>query len=115
RKELVELLIDPKSDGHVWRGPDDFHFVFRSTGDAFEWSRNRPAAAKITRTEQGYMVEADIPWSQLGLTPGPGLELSMTTAVATSGRHEWEPTLKLNWRFYQRSDERFGLGTLQLE
>lgn len=115
RRELVELLVDPKSDGLVWRGPDDFHFVFRSNGEAFEWTRNRPTAAKIVRTEQGYTVEADIPWSQLGLTPAPGLEFRLTTAVATDGRYEWEPTLKLNWRFFQRPDERYGLGLLKLE
>lgn len=115
RREQVELLIDPKSDGHVWRGPDDFHFVFRSSGEAFEWSRTRPVVATIQRNELGYTVDADIPWSQLGLTPSPGLEFRMTTAVATESRYEWEPSLKLNWRFFQRPDERYGLGLLKLE
>ncbi|MEO6003821.1 MAG: glucoamylase family protein [Opitutus sp.] len=115
RKELVELLIDPQSDGLVWRGIDDLHFVYRSSGEAWEWSRNRAAPATIVRTESGYTVDADIPWSLIGLTPSPGLEFGITTAVATDGRHEWEPSLKLNWRFYQRRDERYGLGTLRLE
>ena len=61
------------------------------------------------------MVEADIPWSVIGLTPRAGLELGVTTAVATDGRYEWEPSLKLNWRFYQRRDERYGLGVLKLQ
>ena len=112
---MVELLIDPQSDGLVWRGIDDLHFVYRSSGEAWEWSRNRAAPATIVRTESGYTVDADIPWSLIGLTPSPGLEFGITTAVATDGRHEWEPSLKLNWRFYQRRDERYGLGTLRLE
>jgi len=115
RKEMVELLIDPQNDGLVWRGAEDLHFVYRPTGEAWEWSRNRSARAAIVRNESGYTVDAEIPWSLLGLTPSAGLEFGVTTAVATDGRHEWEPSLKLNWRFFQRRDERFGLGTLKLE
>lgn len=115
RKEFVELLVDPQNNGMVWRGPDDFQFVFKSTGESWEWCRNRPADAQIQRTEHGYTVEADIPWSLLGLTPHSGLEFGVSPAVATDGRHEWESSLKLNWRFFQRRDERFGLGTLRLD
>ena len=115
RRELVELLIDPQADGLVWRGSDDLHFVYRSSGEAWEWSRNRAASATILRNETGYTVDADIPWSVIGLTPTPGLELSLTTAIASDGSHEWEPSLKLNWRFFQRRDERYGLGVLKLE
>jgi len=71
--------------------------------------------AKFERTAQGYNVDADIPWSVLGLTPKPGLQFGITTAIASNGRYEWEPSLKLNWRFFQRRDERYGLGTLRLE
>ena len=39
----------------------------------------------------------------------------LTTAVATDGRYEWEPSLKLNWNFFLRPDERYGLGRLKLE
>ncbi len=115
RREQVELLVDPKGDGHVWRGADDFDFVFRSNGDAREWSHNRPAPATIKLTEHGYTVDADLPWSVLGLTPAPGLEIALSPAVATGGRYEWEPSLKLNWRYFERRDERFGLGTLELK
>lgn len=115
RKEFVELLIDAKRDGLVWRGPEDLQFVFRSTGEAWEWGHNRPATARIKITERGYTVDADIPWSQIGLTPGKGLELDLSAAVATDGRYEWEPSLKLNWRMFQRGDERYGLGTVQLD
>ena len=49
------------------------------------------------------------------MTPRPGLEFNATTAVASDGRYEWEPSLKLNWRFFQRRDERYGLGVVQLQ
>ncbi len=115
RSEAVELLIDPKGDGLVWRGPEDFHFLFRPTGYATELNHARPTPARIQRTASGYTIEASIPWSVLGMTPRPGLEVNLTTAIATSGRYEWEPSLKLNWRFYQRRDERYGLGIVTLQ
>lgn len=115
RKELVELFVDPKADGYVWRSPDDFQFIFRSDGDAFELCHSRPAPATIRRNAQGFTVDADIPWSVLGLTPVRGLTFNVSAAVATDGRYEWEPSLKLSWRFFQQPDERFGLGTLTLE
>jgi len=115
QREQMELLIDPKSDGFVWRGPEDFHFVFRTNGEVFDLNHQRAVPAKIERTDRGYTVDSDIPWSLLGLTPASGLELGVTTAVATDGRYEWEPSLKLNWRFFERRDERYGLGLLRLE
>ncbi len=115
RRESVELLINPKNDGLVWRGPDDFDFLYRPTGEAIELNHNRPAQATIQRTDRGYTVESDIPWSLLGLTPRPGLTIGLTTAVATDAPNEWQPSLKLNWRFFQRRDERYGLGTVQLQ
>src|SRR5690606_3173037 len=114
RRELVELLIDPKNDGLVWRGAADLHYVFRSTGQAYEWNHDRSVPADIRRTPTGYTVVASIPWSVLGLTPRPGVEIALTPAVATHGRYEWEPSLKLSWRFFQRRDERYGLGKIIL-
>lgn len=115
RREQVELLIDPKSDGFVWGGPDDFHFVFRASGEVYDLNHKRAVPAVVRRTKEGYTVDSDIPWSQIGLTPKPGLEIGVTTAVATDGRYEWEPSLKLNWRYYERRDERYGLGVLKLQ
>lgn len=114
-KEFVELMIDPQADGYVWRGPDDFRFIFRSNGTALDSSHNRPVPATIALTPHGYTVDATIPWSTIGLTPAAGIEVHLSAAVATDGRYEWEPSLKLNWRFFERRDERFGLGTLRLE
>ena len=73
------------------------------------------ADATIVRTAHGYTIDATIPWSVIGLTPAPGIEFGVTTAVATDGRYEWEPSLKLNWNFFLRPDEKFGLGKLKLE
>jgi hypothetical protein len=80
-----------------------------------EWFHNRPEQARVRPTDQGYEVEADIKWSELGLVPRPGLELGVSPAVVSEGRFEWEPCLKLNWRYYHRADDRLGLGTLRLE
>ncbi len=115
RKEFVELLVDPDSNGLVWRGPDDFQFIFRSTGQAIDWTHNRPIPASIERNEHGYTIEVSLPWSTLALTPKPGLEFRVSAAIATDARYEWEPSLKLNWRFVERRDERYSLGILRLE
>jgi hypothetical protein len=61
------------------------------------------------------LVDAKIKWSTLGLTPRPGLELAIAPSVVAEGTREWQPSLKLTWRFYQRPDDRFGLGVVRLE
>ena len=111
----MELFVDPKNDGLVWSGADDSQFSFRANGAVTEWFHNRPVQGEVRRTDQGYEVEADIPWSDLGLTPRSGLVIGVSPAVVSEGSFEWEPSLKLNWRYYDRRDERFGLGTLRLE
>ena len=111
----VELFVDPKSDGLVWSGPDDSQFSFRANGAVTEWFHNRPVHGEVRRTDQGYEVEADIPWADIGLTPRSGLVIGVSPAVVSEGTFEWEPSLKLNWRYYCRADERYGLGTLRLE
>ena len=111
----VELFVDPKNDGLVWASADDYQFNYRADGTAVEWFHNRPEQARVRPTDQGYEVEADIKWSELGLVPRPGLELGVSPAVVSEGRFEWEPCLKLNWRYYHRADDRLGLGTLRLE
>ncbi len=115
RREFVELWIDPDNDGLVERGPDDYYFLFRSDGQALDASHNRPVPATITRTAYGYNVEASIPWSTIDLTPASGLDFAVSVAIGTAGRYEWEPSLKLNWRFFERQDERYELGTVHLE
>jgi hypothetical protein len=115
RREVVELTIDPQLDGFVLNNPDDRQYLFPSSANSIDAIRNRPIPAKVTRTPQGYTVEATLPWSSLNLTPKPGLEFGVSAAVATGGRYEWEPSLKLNWRFVERRDEKYGLGVLHLQ
>jgi len=111
----VELFIDPQGDGLVWAGPDDFQFSYKSTGAMEEWFHSRPATGRVQATATGYIVDADIPWTTLGVQPQVGLEIGVSPAVITEGFQEWDPSLKLNWRFFQRPDDRFGLGTVRLE
>jgi len=114
-RRSLELFINPDQDGLVWLSSKDFQFAFKSDGTAMEWFHNRPAEARITKTKNGYTVEADIKWSDLKLTPHPGLEFDATASVTAGGNSEWDPSLELSWRYFGRSDDRFGLGTVKLE
>jgi len=114
-RRSVELFINPKRDGLVWLSSKDFQFAFKPDGTAMEWFHKQPANARIRRTKDGYRVDADIKWSELGLTPRPGLEFDATASVTAGGNNEWDPSLELSWRYYVRADDRFGLGTVRLE
>jgi hypothetical protein len=70
--------------------------------------------AQIQKTAHGYSVDSDIKWTELGIVPQPGLTFDMTASVTAAGTTEWDPSLELSWRYYQRDDDRFGLGTAQL-
>jgi hypothetical protein len=110
----VELFINPRRDGLVWRTPDNFQFAYRPDGSAMEWFHNKPVAAHIQKTGHGYTIESDIRWADLGITPHPGMLLGVTANVSAGGTQEWDPMLELSWRYYQRDDDRFGLGTIRL-
>ena len=113
-RRSVELFINPRRDGLVWLSPDNFQFAYRPDGSAMEWFHNRPVAARIRATEHGYAIDSDIPWTELGIVPRPGLEFDATASVTAAGTNEWDPSLELSWRYYQRADDRFGLGTVLL-
>jgi hypothetical protein len=113
-RRSVELFINPRRDGLVWLTPDNYQFAYRPDGSAMEWFHNRAATAKITKTPQGYTVDSDIKWSELGMTPRPGLVFDLTASVTAASTNEWDPSLELSWRYYVRADERFGLGTVRL-
>ncbi|HXQ81245.1 MAG TPA: glucoamylase family protein [Opitutaceae bacterium] len=114
-RRSLELFINPKRNGLVWLSPDNFQFAFKPDGSAMEWFHNRPAAARIRATAHGYVVEADIKWTELGIVPRPGLMLDLTASVTAAGINEWDPALELSWRYYRRADDTFGLGTARLE
>ena len=113
-RRSVELFINPKRDGLVWLSPDNFQFAYRPDGSAMEWFHNRKVDTRIHLTPHGYIVDSDIKWTELGLTPAPGLVFDMTASVTAASTSEWDPSLELSWRYYERADERFGLGTVRL-
>jgi hypothetical protein len=113
-RRSVELFINPKRDGLVWLSSDNFQFAFKPDGSAMEWFHNRQVAARIHSTEHGYAVDADIRWTELGLTPAVGLEFDATASVTAGGIYDWDPSLELSWRYYRRADDSFGLGTVRL-
>jgi hypothetical protein len=113
-RRSVELFINPARDGLVWHTPNNFQFAYKPDGSAMEWFHDRPATAQVRRTAHGYTIDADLPWTELGLVPRPGLQFDLTANVTAGGTQEWEPSLELSWRYYQRDDDRFGLGTVRL-
>jgi hypothetical protein len=113
-RRSVELFINPKRDGLVWLSPENFQFAYRPDGTAMEWFHHHPVSAQIQKTAHGYSVDSDIKWTELGIVPKPGLAFDMTANVTAAGTTEWDPSLELSSRYYQRDDDRFGLGTAQL-
>jgi hypothetical protein len=113
-RRSVELFINPHRDGLLWMNPEDFQFAYRPDGSSMEWFHVHPVTARIRVTPHGYMIDSDIKWKELGMTPKPGLEFDLTANVTAEGNHEWDPSLELSWRYYQREDDRFGLGTVRL-
>ncbi len=113
-RRSAELFINPKRDGLVWLSPDNYQFAYKPDGSAMEWFHKRPATARIRMTEHGYAIESDIKWTELGIVPKPDLEFDLTANVTAGGTNEWDPSLELSWRYYQRSNDSFGLGTVRL-
>jgi hypothetical protein len=111
----VELFVNPARDGLVWLSLKDFQFAYKPDGSAMEWFHKRPSRAKITRTKNGYQVDSDISWAELGIVPKIGVEFDATASVRAGGNNEWDPSQELSWRYYQRADDRFGLGTVRLQ
>ena len=115
RNRVVELFIDPDSDGLIWIGPKDYQFTYRVGIGARELFNHVANTAQIQETEHGFSVEAVIPWTSLGLTPKPGLEFGVSPAVMSEGLHEWEATVKLNWSYAVQRAGVYRLGRLHLQ
>jgi hypothetical protein len=114
-RRSVELFINPSRTGLVWLTNDNFQFAYKPDGtQPMEWFHNRPVQARVRLTKHGYRVESDIAWSELGLNPQPGLLFDLTANVTAGGTNEWDPSIELSWRYYQREDDSFGLGTVRL-
>jgi hypothetical protein len=113
-RRSVELFVNPKRDGLVWLSRDNFQFAYTPDGSAMEFFHNRPVNARFSRTEHGYTVDSDIAWTELGIAPKADIEFDLTASITAAGTSEWDPSLELSWRYYERADERFGLGTVHL-
>ncbi|MBX3738818.1 MAG: hypothetical protein KF715_19145 [Candidatus Didemnitutus sp.] len=123
RNRLVELFVDPAHDGLLWLGAGDYQFGFirahhwelKNTTDAVEFFHHAASSGKITPTADGYIVDGSIPWSALGVTPKPGLEMGVSPAVVAEGTKEWEPTIKLIWSYVREDESHVRLGVLTLQ
>ncbi len=113
-QDAIELYIDPANDGLAWGQPADFQFGFAAPDKTWEWfGSGRRVPARITSTAEGYSVESVIPWSTLGVKPGPGLVLGVSPAlhyVSPDGTN----SVKLNW-CWRPEGERVHLGALTLQ
>lgn len=123
RNRLVEVFLDPANDGLLWLGAGDYQFGFirshhwelKNTADAVEFFHHATSSGQITPTTDGYTVEASIPWSALGVTPKPGLEMGACPAVVSEGTKEWEATIKLTWSYVREDESHVRLGVLRLQ
>ncbi|MFI5356752.1 MAG: glucoamylase family protein [Opitutales bacterium] len=115
RHRSVELFLAADGQGLTWAGTKDYQFIFPVDAAAGEIFHQTPIQARITPTEHGYMVEAAIPWTRLGVAPRPGVEIGASPAVVTEGVHDAEAMLKLNWSFVPQSSGASRLGRITLQ
>lgn len=115
RERGIELFVDPEGNGLTWTGTRDYQFTYLIGAGPKEMFNGAPSTARITPTAHGYLVEASIPWSSLGIQPRPGVELALSPAAFAKGTREWESTMKLNWSFAPTDDGSYRLGRLRLD
>ncbi|MCM8779464.1 MAG: hypothetical protein NC834_06780, partial [Candidatus Omnitrophica bacterium] len=94
KDDCIEIFIDPKNDGFIFRNPDDFQFGFAPTGFegkpvVWEWFHQDKFPGKVgfflkeTKIEgkKGYILEAKILWEYLGIKPEKGYTLGISPAI----------------------------------
>lgn len=112
--DCVELYIDPQNDDLRWGNRADFQFGFAPTDKTWEWFGERRTIEATTKTtDTGYVVQAAIPWTLLGVKPEPGTVLQVSPAVHSVGT-TGGPAIKLNWN-WRPSGDTVRLGRLRLE
>jgi hypothetical protein len=80
----VELYLDTTDSRGVTASNSDFEYFFRWNDTAASETQGRTAGVSMhtTTISSGYVVEASIPWSTLGLgSPGPGTVLGLDLGV----------------------------------
>ncbi|MEK8022214.1 MAG: glucoamylase family protein [Candidatus Hydrogenedentota bacterium] len=87
-EDVIELYIDPQNNALTWSDPTDFQIGLapRMDGNAWAWFQNCDPGTKgmvhAWRSDTaGYIIEAAIPWSFLGMTPKDGLEFGFSPAL----------------------------------
>lgn len=125
RDDLIEIYVDPVSDGFFWKNERDFQIGFRvdpNGGTARTWSwfqkgsdpsRTGQVQAAGRLIEDGYLMEGAIRWSFLGIDPHTTKELKLGFALHDVDRDKSEG--KFHWFFRAEGGaNRFELGTVKL-
>ncbi len=79
----IELYLNTANDRSVTITSHDFEYIF-GWGDTTPWEINNRITGvtmKTTTISGGYIVEAAIPWSILGITPPQGATLGLDVGV----------------------------------
>lgn len=82
----VEVMLDTRKNRASVPDQDDIHLIVTSAGklaDARAWTDygfSSGATVRAMRRSRGYRVEMRIPFAQIGVTPGAGVELGFNVA-----------------------------------
>lgn len=107
--DSVEIYFDADgSFNNQYDGHNDFHFIFDiaknklALGKYSPQSNAIPMNYHITRAGEGYVLEATLPWSTLGIQARPGMRIGLDVHV---NDNDGTPTRKgkLSWK--AREDE----------
>jgi hypothetical protein len=111
----VELFFDAANDGFSWRASGDFQYLFPVDDPVRENFHAAAVAGDVQAVPTGYTVNAALSWGDLGVAPFAGVELRMSPAVVAQGTREWEPSVKLTWRYHPRVEGGIELGVVRLQ
>ena len=124
--DVVELYADPAGDGLRWKDAADFQIGFSpdaaSAGSVRVWSwfqqgldpvETGDVAARSSIYKGGYLIEAAVRWSYLGMRPAAGAALDLSFSLHDVDRDRTES----KWQWFMRSEKenlRFELGHFKL-
>ncbi len=79
----VELFLDTTDSKTVTVGATDFEYFFRWNDTTATEAQNRTTGVTMVTTtiSGGYVLEASIPWSTLGITPSSGKVLGLDVGI----------------------------------
>ena len=101
KNDCLELFIDPEGDGLEWDNPDDIQLGLspqfgdpHKRGKAWAWFQDMDPIEKkavylaSAATEDGYILEAAIRWSFIGIKPDYTKQLHVSPAVHDFDEHD---------------------------